>query len=601
EPFIDIDTAKLPEILHFRSQDDIRYEFILKSRPLLEDLREKLKTINGKISLKNDGLDVTCVGPTTNYVLLKKRAQWTKEVQEFIEQFLDKLIVRTVPYTLANGLTQDILIRELSDMSTKDNTQLFQISKNSKNHELFLVTFKDNLEKAMNELNQKLTDLVTQSQIPYHSGISTPPQMYSPNTNALPSKLASITIPSTSKRDSYHDDQSLITPSIDNQGILYRTRQVNGNYERIGTRDPKVNFANDSSENIQEQQSTKMSNRFHRPTSSLLHMIPSKINNKNHSLSSSTQNLQYSTEITDSIDHLRHYQMDLLSMKFFDLAQRSYTNLKIEQDRIQRKIILIGPFDEVQTCKGYFEAILKNLLQREYKINREMAIFLSNPDTVELIISNLAKLDHVCSYEIERGSSSQTVTGISSPSKLILYSLTKDQCDQVYKRLRDDICVRQIMLDKDDKRFLSNEHWIKYIKELYTKEFRRRKVLLQNKYLCGDQGLLNKYFSSWSHADISRHLPFTYNVTSNTFYSYVPAINQFHSDIRIVHFAGSLKPWQLTYDPQTNNLSGGHHQPTERNFLLKWWQLMYELVWPGLSSTSNTSSRPLSQQNNQVK
>jgi glycogenin glucosyltransferase len=44
--------------------------------------------------------------------------------------------------------------------------------------------------------------------------------------------------------------------------------------------------------------------------------------------------------------------------------------------------------------------------------------------------------------------------------------------------------------------------------------------------LGGDQGLLNAFFSSWRSQDISRHLPFTYNVTSNTFYSYVPAITQ---------------------------------------------------------------------------
>ncbi|CAF0916539.1 unnamed protein product, partial [Didymodactylos carnosus] len=89
----------------------------------------------------------------------------------------------------------------------------------------------------------------------------------------------------------------------------------------------------------------------------------------------------------------------------------------------------------------------------------------------------------------------------------------------------------------------------------------------------GDQGLLNKFFSSWPRSDISRHLPFTYNVTSNTFYSYVPAINQFRSDIRIVHFAGTLKPWQLTYDPQIRQLSGCY-QSHERDFLLKWWALI---------------------------
>ncbi|CAF1645997.1 unnamed protein product, partial [Didymodactylos carnosus] len=148
EPFIDIATAKLPETLHYRSQDDIRYEFILKNRPLLEELREKLKPVSGKISLKNDGFDITCVGPTTNYILLKKRAQWTKDIQGLIDDFLSKLIVRTLPYTLTNSLTQDILARELSDMSMKDNNQLFQISKRTKNHELIFVTLKDNLDKA---------------------------------------------------------------------------------------------------------------------------------------------------------------------------------------------------------------------------------------------------------------------------------------------------------------------------------------------------------------------------------------------------------------------------------------------------------------------
>ncbi|CAF4051868.1 unnamed protein product, partial [Didymodactylos carnosus] len=93
-------------------------------------------------------------------------------------------------------------------------------------------------------------ELSTQPQS--HSNLNklTPQQMPSPSGNSSLSKPATITIPSISKRDSYHDDQSLLTPPTDHQGILYRTKQVNGNYERIGARDPKVNFANDSSENI---------------------------------------------------------------------------------------------------------------------------------------------------------------------------------------------------------------------------------------------------------------------------------------------------------------------------------------------------------------
>jgi glycogenin glucosyltransferase len=104
----------------------------------------------------------------------------------------------------------------------------------------------------------------------------------------------------------------------------------------------------------------------------------------------------------------------------------------------------------------------------------------------------------------------------------------------------------------------------------------------------GDQGLLNAFFSNWRSSDISRHLPFTYNVTSNTFYSYVPAVTQFRNDIRVVHFAGALKPWQLTYNPQNEQLSGnlgGQHE-IQREFLLSWWRILYERVWPQLSKNN---------------
>jgi len=113
----------------------------------------------------------------------------------------------------------------------------------------------------------------------------------------------------------------------------------------------------------------------------------------------------------------------------------------------------------------------------------------------------------------------------------------------------------------------------------------------------GDQGLLNSFFSNWRSADISRHLPFTYNVTANTFYSYVPAVTQFRNDIRVVHFAGALKPWQLTYNPQTEQLSGnlgGQHE-VQREFLLNWWRILYERVWPLLSKNnqqSNSNQKP---------
>uniref|UniRef100_A0A060SWD9 glycogenin glucosyltransferase n=1 Tax=Blastobotrys adeninivorans TaxID=409370 RepID=A0A060SWD9_BLAAD len=54
----------------------------------------------------------------------------------------------------------------------------------------------------------------------------------------------------------------------------------------------------------------------------------------------------------------------------------------------------------------------------------------------------------------------------------------------------------------------------------------------------GDQGLLNQYFeNSWVR------IPFAYNVTPSTSYQYAPAFRHFQSQVRNVHFVGSVKPW----------------------------------------------------------
>jgi glycogenin glucosyltransferase len=116
----------------------------------------------------------------------------------------------------------------------------------------------------------------------------------------------------------------------------------------------------------------------------------------------------------------------------------------------------------------------------------------------------------------------------------------------------------------------------------------------------GDQGLLNGFFSNWRTSDISRHIPFTYNVTANTFYSYVPAVTYFRNEIRVVHFAGALKPWQLTYNPQTEQLSGNLSGPEiQREFLLYWWKILYERVWPQLSKNQSANQASGNQGQNQ--
>ncbi|KAJ6667489.1 hypothetical protein lerEdw1_016610 [Lerista edwardsae] len=49
----------------------------------------------------------------------------------------------------------------------------------------------------------------------------------------------------------------------------------------------------------------------------------------------------------------------------------------------------------------------------------------------------------------------------------------------------------------------------------------------------GDQGLLNSFFSNWAAADIAKHLPFVYNLSSSAVYTYAPAFQYFGKDAKI--------------------------------------------------------------------
>ncbi|XP_023370829.1 glycogenin-2 [Otolemur garnettii] len=98
-----------------------------------------------------------------------------------------------------------------------------------------------------------------------------------------------------------------------------------------------------------------------------------------------------------------------------------------------------------------------------------------------------------------------------------------------------------------------------------------------------DQGLLNSFFSNWSTADIHKHLPFIYNLSSNTAYTYGPAFKQFGSSAKVVHFLGATKPWNYKYNPQTGSVleqgsaSGSLHQAS---FLNLWWTIYQDRVLP---------------------
>ncbi|XP_053313350.1 glycogenin-2 isoform X2 [Spea bombifrons] len=111
----------------------------------------------------------------------------------------------------------------------------------------------------------------------------------------------------------------------------------------------------------------------------------------------------------------------------------------------------------------------------------------------------------------------------------------------------------------------------------------------------GDQGLLNSFFSNWATSDISKHLPFVYNLSISSVYTYRPAFKQFGSEAKVVHFIGTPKPWNLKYNPQTKwiveeeSLSGHQHLP----FLVLWWEIYISDILPllaekeGLEGTSS--------------
>ncbi|XP_054894763.1 glycogenin-1-like isoform X1 [Poeciliopsis prolifica] len=100
----------------------------------------------------------------------------------------------------------------------------------------------------------------------------------------------------------------------------------------------------------------------------------------------------------------------------------------------------------------------------------------------------------------------------------------------------------------------------------------------------GDQGVLNSYFNSWATADISKHLPFIYNLSSIAIYSYLPAFKQYGHNAKVVHFLGKVKPWNYSYDAQRGEVRGHSVSPDpcqmHPNYLLQWWQLYAASVLP---------------------
>ncbi|XP_041675864.1 glycogenin-1-like isoform X1 [Drosophila eugracilis] len=100
----------------------------------------------------------------------------------------------------------------------------------------------------------------------------------------------------------------------------------------------------------------------------------------------------------------------------------------------------------------------------------------------------------------------------------------------------------------------------------------------------GDQGLLNQFFSNWATADIKKHLPFVYNVTAYASYCYLPAFKQFRDKIKILHFAGKLKPWLIQFNSETKVASVSSDYAHAQDLIQLWWNIFCENVIQSLST-----------------
>ncbi|KAM3871148.1 glycogenin-1-like [Diretmus argenteus] len=102
----------------------------------------------------------------------------------------------------------------------------------------------------------------------------------------------------------------------------------------------------------------------------------------------------------------------------------------------------------------------------------------------------------------------------------------------------------------------------------------------------GDQGVLNSFFNTWATADISKHLPFIYNLSSITIYSYLPAFKQYGHEAKVVHFLGKVKPWNYSCDGQSGQVKGHSLSPelhqVHPDYLVMWWDLYSKSVLPSL-------------------
>ncbi|XP_039956640.1 glycogenin-1 isoform X5 [Bactrocera tryoni] len=94
----------------------------------------------------------------------------------------------------------------------------------------------------------------------------------------------------------------------------------------------------------------------------------------------------------------------------------------------------------------------------------------------------------------------------------------------------------------------------------------------------GDQGLLNLYFGDWAQSDIKKHLPFIYNVAAFASYCYLPAFKQFRDKIKILHFAGKLKPWLIQFNSENRTALTPTEYAHAADLIQLWWNIFCDNV-----------------------
>jgi len=114
-------------------------------------------------------------------------------------------------------------------------------------------------------------------------------------------------------------------------------------------------------------------------------------------------------------------------------------------------------------------------------------------------------------------------------------------------------------------------------------------ALTQGSFDGGDQGLLNTYFSDWPTKDISRHIPFIYNMVASASYSYLPAFTYYGKQVKIVHFIGASKPWLVSFDSAGSARMGESQRHCHLHLQL-WWQIFNNQVRPLLNRNVSTDS-----------